>query len=477
MAVQTVTTRSCPVLASSVRFPERAAVVFEGRTFSWREANALVSGWTRWLVSQGIGQGDRVATLSWNRPELVWLVFALGRLGAAMAPLNARLTKAEVTPLFQRSGARLLLGDEALAALAAGGASFRQFEDVSIDLSSRSTGDERVDLSTELAWLFTSGTTGTPTLVPLTCGNFFASHDANAGNLGASEHQRWLGTLPLFHVGGLAMVFRCAVMGACLLLERAFDAGRVASHLQSGQVTHASFVPTALGRVLDAATGSFPSSLEAILIGGGPMGATLLKRARALGLPVLQTYGLTEACSQVTTERLADADGTSAGPALPGLEVRVVDDRGDDVQRGVVGSVLVRGPTVTRLVNGWLSTNDLGSLDDRGRLTLHARRVDLILSGGENVYPAEIEAVLMESGLADDAGVVPLDDAVWGQVPVAVVVWRSGPRVDELVAFLRERLASFKLPRRVLTSSGLPRNANGKLVRESLRAWAAAEVA
>jgi O-succinylbenzoic acid--CoA ligase len=133
-------------------------------------------------------------------------------------------------------------------------------------------------------------------------------------------------------------------------------------------------------------------------------------------LPVLQTYGLTEACSQVTTERLAEADGTTAGRALPGLEVQIIDGEGHVVTPGIIGEIRVKGQTVTPAAGSWLSTKDLGSLDDRGRLTVHARRVDLIVSGGENVYPAEIEAVLRESGLVDDVAVVPvasarLDDA------------------------------------------------------------------
>lgn len=451
----------CPVASASARFPERLAVEFDGQRTSWREAAVAVSRWERWLLDEQVGPGDRVATLSWNRPELLWLWFALGRRGASMIPLNARLTSAELSPLNDRLKARFVLAEASLQERVAGA---RAFPSPSVP----SEKEGLLDTEAELAGLFTSGTTGTPSLVPLTVANFLASHDANAGNLGASETQCWLGTLPLFHVGGLAMAFRCAVMGAGLVLERQFEAPRVARLLRRSDVTHASLVPTALQRVLDEGAEPFGPSLEAILIGGGPMGAALLARARNLALPVLQTYGLTEACSQVTTERRGEADGTTAGRALPGLEVQIVDADGQVVAPGVVGEIRVKGPTVTPAAGTWLSTKDLGSLDERRSLTVHARRVDLIVSGGENVYPAEVEAVLRESGLVDDVAVVPVADETWGQLPVAIVVWKAEPDDAGLLAFARARLAGFKVPRRLVARTELPRNASGKLLRHAL---------
>jgi o-succinylbenzoate---CoA ligase len=452
---------SCPVASAAARFPDRLAVEFEEQRISWKEADCVVSGWERWLAHENVGRGDRVATLSWNRPELLWLWFALGRRGASMVPLNARLTRAELAPLLERSRARVVLAETSLQDRLQGARAFPSPPAVHV-------GPASIETHAELAALFTSGTTGAPSLVSLTVQNFVASHDANAGNLGASETQRWLGALPFFHVGGLAMAFRCALMGAGLVLERQFDASRFAHLLRRGDVTHASLVPTALQRVLELSGEPFGAGPEAILIGGGPMGAALLAKARNLALPVLQTYGLTEACSQVTTERRAEADGTTAGRALPGLEVQVVDTVGDVVAPGVVGEIRVKGLTVTPSAGPWLSTNDLGSLDERGRLTVHARRVDLILSGGENVYPAEVEAVLRESGLVDDVAVAPVVDDVWGQVPIAIVVWKGASDEASLLAFARARLAGFKVPRRLLTRAELPRNASGKLMRHEL---------
>ncbi|MER2560367.1 MAG: AMP-binding protein [Myxococcaceae bacterium] len=440
----------CPVGVSAERFPERLALEFEARRWSWADVAREVDGWSTWLEGQGVDANDRVATVTWNRPEVLFLWFALLRRGATLVPLNARLTQRELEPLIVRANSRLVITD--FPAVSRGAVRDAEFDD-----------------RLEAANLFTSGTTGTPSLVPLTVANFHASHRANAENLGASEHQVWLGTLPLFHVGGLAMAFRWAAMGARLVLERQFDAARVAALLRRGDLTHASFVPTALARVLDQPGAQFSSSLEALLIGGGPMGVELLRRARALRLPVLQTYGLTEACSQVTTERLTEADGTTAGAPLPGLEVRIENEDGP-VATGTIGEICVRGPTVTPSAGDWLRTKDLGHLDSRGRLTVHARRVDLIVSGGENVYPAEVEAALSESPLVLDVAVGPMPDETWGQVAVAFVVWRSAPDIASLEAHARGRLAGFKVPRRWVTVESLPRNASGKLLRHHLPA-------
>jgi O-succinylbenzoic acid--CoA ligase len=223
------------------------------------------------------------------------------------------------------------------------------------------------------------------------------------------------------------------------------------------------------------------------LIGGGPVPAPLLARARAAGIQALQTYGLTEACSQVTTEHPDEADGGTAGRPLPGLEVRIVGPEGEPLEPGREGDIEVRGPTVmagylnrpeaTReaLRNGWLRTKDVGLLDAKGRLRVLSRRTDLIVRGGENIYPAELEAVLAAHPGIQEAAVVGVPDARWGEVPVAFVVTRGGNTPPEdLGAWCRESLAGFKVPARFLGIDALPRNAMGKVERTVLRQRATA---
>ena len=308
--------------------------------------------------------------------------------------------------------------------------------------------------------LFTSGTTGSPKAARLALDNHLANARAACEVLGLDATSRFLCTLPLFHVGGLAIAFRCQLSGATLLLHERFDAQAVARALCSG-ATHVSLVASTLARVLDACA-FFPPGVRAALVGGGPVPAPLLERALRAGLPVLQTYGLTETSSMATCERPGAADGQTAGLPMPGLEVRIagaeIEVRGPQVMRGYLGSPKVAG---------FFPTGDLGELDGRGRLVVHARRTDLIVSGGENVYPAEVEAALLAHPAVREAAVLPAPDDRWGQVGVAYVATDAAE--SELRAFLAGRLAKFKIPARFVPVAALPRNAAGKVDRRALR--------
>jgi O-succinylbenzoic acid--CoA ligase len=392
---------------------------------------------------------------SWNRPEVATLFFALGRLGACLVPINARLLEAEAEVLVERAAPRLRFG-ELPGAL--------PWPVLGAPRAAAEVDDEAIT-----AALFTSGTTGAPKLVELTHANFFALAAASAKRLGSHAAQRWLGSLPMFHIGGLAMVHRCAVIGASVVVESHFDPVQVCAALDSG-VSHASFVPTMLARVLDARGTSPFEGVQAVLVGGGPMGPGLLERARLKGLPVLQTYGLTEACSQVTTEAPREADGSTAGRPLEGVHVRVVDDAGREVPTGEVGEIEVSGPTVAKGLGPWLQTKDLGRLDGEGRLTVLARRTDLIISGGENVYPAEIESVLLSHPSVTAAAVVGVPHETWGEVGRAFIVVAAGYDEAQLRTFLGERLARYKLPRSIVVVDALPLTAIGKIDKKLLAA-------
>lgn len=441
--------RQCPVARAAAAQAGAPAVFFEGRVTSWGEADALVAGAAATLRGLGVQAGDRVAVRSANCPEVAWLWFGAARVGATMVPFNTRLTDAELTPLLERVQPRVRFG-------ALPGAQ-------SLSFSPGASSSEELDDEQVLTALFTSGTTGAPKLIELTQRNFRANAEANALRLGGSFTQRWLGVLPLFHIGGLAMLYRCAVYGASIVIEASFDAQRACAAFDAG-ATHASFVPTMLDRVIDARGATPFTGVRAALIGGGPMSSAQLARARAAGIPVLQTYGLTEACSQVTTEKPEYADGQSAGEPLDGVEVRVVNADADGV-----GEIEVRGPTVAKGQGEWLHTKDLGAIDSRGCLKIYARRTDLILTGGENVYPAEVEAVLREHPSIRDVAVIGRADPKWGQVPVAVLV-TSESSDDALRDWARERLAAFKVPTTWVRAEHLPRNATGKLDRAALRA-------
>ncbi|WP_223632746.1 o-succinylbenzoate--CoA ligase [Corallococcus sp. EGB] len=473
-------TYDCPIREGASQHPEAEALRFTGQTWTFRALDEAVARWTGALAARGVGQGDRVALLSTSHPAVTFLFWALGRLGAVFAPLNARLTPAELRPLLEAVEPRLTL---ALGTLRDRLPEAEDLESLPAGVAARSVPARTWDAATPRVILFTSGTTGRPKGAVLTEGAFRASCRASAANLGAHPAPRWLGTLPLFHVGGLAMLTRTAYDGGCLLLHERFDADAVNRAIDTEGASHASFVATTLERVLDARQDrKLPGTFRCALIGGGPVPTALLTRARAAGLLALQTYGLTEACSQVTTERPSDADGRTAGPPLPGLEIRIVGTDGAPLGEGQEGDVEVRGPTLmagywnqpdaTRdaVHDGWLRTRDVGALDAKGRLTLLSRRTDLIVRGGENLYPAEIEAVLANHPAILESAVVGVPDAHWGEVPVAFVVLRPGHALPEdLDAWCRQSLARFKVPTRFVVIETLPRNAMSKVERPVLR--------
>ncbi|SEN05636.1 2-succinylbenzoyl-CoA synthetase [Stigmatella aurantiaca] len=470
----------CPIREGAARAPEAEALTFAGRRWTYRLLDEAVGRWVAALQARGVKPGSRVALLSANHSDAVHLFFALGRLGALLAPLNARLTAKELAPLVQEVAPSLTLAQDALAERLPGAECLESWAGA---LPEASTECLPREASTPRVVLFTSGTTGRPKGAVLTEGNFRSSARCSAANLGAFPAPRWLGTLPLFHVGGLSMLSRCAYDGGCLVLQDRFDADAVNHALDHEGVTHASFVATTLERILDArADRPVPASFQLALIGGGPVPAPLLARARAARLLALQTYGLTEACSQVTTERPAEADGQTAGAALPGLEVRIAGPEGQTLGPGQEGDIEVRGPTVMAgylnrpeatheaLGGGWLRTRDVGVLDGRGRLKVLSRRTDLIVRGGENLYPVELEAVIASHPAVQEVAVVGIPDARWGEVPVAFVVPRGGqPFPLDLDDWCRRSLAGFKVPSRFLPLEALPRNAMGKVERTVLR--------
>jgi o-succinylbenzoate---CoA ligase len=289
----------------------------------------------------------------------------------------------------------------------------------------------------------TSGTTGTPRPVTLTLGNVLANALGCAFALGQDPDERWLCPLPLSHVGGLMVLLRSVIHATTAVLDRA---GR-------DDVTIASLVPTQLARLLEAGARPGPR-LRVIMLGGAPADPTLLVRARDAGWPVAPTYGLTQTCSAVTVAEPGDV--ASSGRPLPGLDVSIAPD----------DEILVAGPTVAG--GGVLRTGDLGRLDEHGRLIVSGRKVDTIVTGGENVMPTEVEAALLQHPAVAEAAVFGRPDPEWGEAVTAAVVLRAPAEPADLRAHCATRLAGFKVPKAIQVLDALPRNAGGKLLRRNL---------
>jgi o-succinylbenzoate---CoA ligase len=313
-----------------------------------------------------------------------------------------------------------------------------------------------------LCRVLTSGTSGPRTPVELTYGNHFCSAAASAFNLGVDSTDRWLCCLPVDHVGGLSILIRSVIYGTTAVVHSGFDAERVATAL-AGEADIVSLVPTQLQRLLES--GAPLERPRLILLGGAPVPAAILAEALERGANVVQTYGLTEACSQVCTLAAADASRMlgSAGRPLLGTEVEIA-----------AGEIVVRGPIVAPGAagpDGWLRTGDRGRIDAEGFLWVEGRTDDVIVTGGENVAPEEVEAALREHPSVIDAAVVGRPDPEWGSAVTAVVVAVPGTEPTEaaLIDHCRGTLAAHKLPKAVEFAVELPRSASGKLLRRELR--------
>jgi O-succinylbenzoic acid--CoA ligase len=469
------------LLERASRTPRGAAVVQDGRAVSWEALAQRVVALASGLRARGVVSGDVVA-LDADGLSFVEAFHAIDVCGAVLLPLNARLTPSEAAFPLREAGARLLLhaGPEA----AARAARQTQVASVALDaVAARGAGGSaapaRAAGDAPLALVYTSGTTGTPRGAVLTRANFTASARASERHLGVTRGDRWLLCLPLFHVGGLSVLVRSALSGFPAVVQARFDADAVSRALEEEAITLVSLVPTMLERVLDVrGRRPAPPALRCVLLGGAAASDPLLARAAGRGVPVAPTYGLTEAASQVATcplDRVRTPSGAGLA-ALDGVELRIADP-----SRGV-GEIRVRGPMVMRgyrsrpaesaaaLAGGWLHTGDLGALDSAGRLHVVGRRSDRIVSGGENVDPAEVEAVLSAHPAVREAAVAAVPDAGFGERPAAWLVPCQGelPADDELRRFCRERLAGYKVPVAFAVVGALPRNDSGKLLRREL---------
>jgi len=464
--------------------PEQPALVQGVRSVTYAGLLSRARAVATFLLDAGIRPGDRVGLLFENAIEFVDAVHGCSLAGAICLPLNLRLNPAELAFQLTDAGAAILLCHGPTRAQATEAAVEALIPRVAVLPLGDSAGDDERFESTHApgeihSIIYTSGTTGTPKGAMLTYGNFWASAAASAFNLGVLPGDRWLACMPLFHVGGLSIILRSAIYGTTAVIHERFDELAVNRAVREDGVTLLSVVSAMLQRMLDADDEPFPSSVRAVLVGGGPVAPQLLRRALDRGLPVVQTYGLTEAASQVAT--LAPVDAVShvgsAGKPLLTTRLRI------DAPAGEAGEIMVQGPTVspgywgspdagTRAIrDGWLHTGDIGRLDQDGFLYVLDRRDDLIVSGGENVYPAEVEAVLAAHPAVSAAAVVGIPDPEWGHLVAAALVPESDHPVDvaAIRAFARERLAAYKVPRRYLVVGSLPATASGKTQRFAVR--------
>jgi O-succinylbenzoic acid--CoA ligase len=475
-----------PPLAGVDAEPEvaaRVALVADGRALRYDELAGRVRRAAVALAGAGIGARSRVALTAYPRVDTVVAILALAELGATLVPLHPRLTPAEADAIAADAAVDLRVRDDApealeeLASQACGclGAAFRPDDLVGA----------AHDPESALAIIHTSGTSGRPKGAVLSRRAFAASAAASARNLGWTPDDRWLLAMPLAHVGGLSILTRSLAARRTVVLEPRFDPAAVLAAITRERVTLLSVVPTMLAALLDEDRQGALASLRAVLVGGAAAPARLLDECARRRVPALTTYGLTETCSQVASQRPRDA-GTlepGSGRALPGVELRVARADASPALAGEVGRIVVRGPMLMSGYwqgrgaplaapfddAGFFDTGDLGALDEQGRLHVEGRRADLVVTGGENVYPAEVERALEACAGVGQALVFGVDDERWGQLVACAIVPDSTVPFDEarVARELAARLAPHKRPRRLCVVEALPVARSGKLARDA----------
>jgi o-succinylbenzoate---CoA ligase len=454
------------------------AVIDGSTTWTWADLNAQADAVAASLVSAGVKPGGRVALLARSSAEALAFLHGAGRCGAVVVPLNDRLAPAELKGFLEDVDVSLIVAAEELRDVAGRlGPTVLSLSDLRGVVDVVATAPTRLRSDVPAVIVGTSGTTGRAKGAVLTWGAISAS--ADAWNWFLPPATGWLSSLSIAHVGGLGIVWRAALAGVPVVVPRGTE---LATQVATPLVSHVSFVAVQLTRLLDETEDAPPpDGLRAVLLGGGPVAPGLVLRALAAGWPVVPTYGMTETASGVTALATSEAAErpVSAGRPLAAAQIRTTNLGPDGV-----GEIEVRGPTVfagyygkaketatTLTPDGWFRTGDLGSIDADGYLTVSDRRLDLIVSGGENVYPAEVEAALLTHPAIADAGVVGRPDERWGAVPVAAIVLRAGAAAtdDELRTHCAERLAHFKVPVSFVRLVEIPRVGAGKLDRRALR--------
>ena len=470
------------------RADQIALVDASGSSWTYAELYERAVGYARALELAGVQRGDRVAVVAKNSVALATLIHGVALLGATLVALHPRLTCDELAPLLARSGANALIGSTGVwsdASMAPAHERLIWLEELE-PVAGAALGDvPRIDFADDAVVMFTSGTTGAPKMVALTWQNLMFSATGSAIQLGHLPTDRWLATLPLCHIGGLSILVRCALLGTTVVLHDSFDARAVADAICDGEVTMMSVVSRMLWQVIDELDGrAVPRTFRVALVGGGPVPDALVAASGEVGIAVATTYGMTEGSSQLTTlpAELVAQGRRGAGFPLIWTELGVLgaDAR---VHTGVHadGEIVVRGPTVItsyaddavaveQPAPGWFTTGDFGEILPGHHLQVLDRRADLIVTGGENVYPAEVEAALDQHDLVRESCVVGVPDEQWGQRVVAVIVpSSSAPSNEQLESYCRGRLAGFKIPRELHFWSEFPRSSLQKLSRGRVR--------
>ncbi len=489
--------------------PEGIFVVCDDddRSYTNAEFDRRVNRLANALPSMGITRGERVAALFPNNPEFVELLFAAGKIGAVMVPLNFRLAPPELAYILNDSGATVLLytsdfafqagevkkletGIKHFIAVGAGNEGDTDYESWIADFpDTEPVVEVEVTLDDPHFIMYTSGTTGRPKGAVLTHGNTQWNGVNAILAYTLSETDTILVAAPLFHIGGLSAAATPIIYsGGKVVLTRFFVSDQVIDAISKHKVTTMFGIPVMfllMSMSEKFESGDF-SSMRVMIAGGAPCPVPTIEKYNEKGVTFSQGYGLTETAPAVSALPEDDVmrKRGSAGKPLFHVDIKIFDENDNELPQGEMGEIVIKGPNVFKeywnmpeetaqtLRNGWFHTGDMGRFDEEDYLWIVDRKKDMIISGGENIYPAEVEDVIHAHPKVADVGVVGMHDKKWGESPLALVVVMPGEELteEEVIAFARERLAGFKTPRQVIFVDELPRTPTGKILKKDLRA-------
>jgi len=498
--------------------PDKEAIVFEGNRYTFSQLNERVNRLANAMLGMGVQQGDRIALIHVNCNQCIEAYFAIARIGGIYVPLNFRAKENELTYMLNTAEANtFFVGERYLDLVNSVKTSLSTVRNyISIDsqhegysyyedlIASASAEDVFTDIGDEdtTILMYTAGTTGFPKGVMLSHNSFSIYVLENVTPADPISEEKNILTVPLYHVAGIQAMMAAIYGGRTLVMERQFEATEWMGLVQDEKVGRAMMVPTMLKQLMDHPDFSKYdlSSMQVITYGAAPMPLPVIRKAMELfsGVSFINAFGQTETASTITTLSPADhvIEGTdeekekklkrlsSIGRPMNDVEMKIIDDEGNDLPVGEVGEIVARGPRVmsgywkeeektakTIDVDGWVHTGDMGYMDDGGYFFLAGRTTDMIIRGGENISPEEVECVIHEHPKVEEAAVIGIPDDEWGEVPMCIVVLKEGQSAteDEIIQYCRTALASYKRPRKIAFTAELPRNQMGKILKRVLR--------
>jgi long-chain acyl-CoA synthetase len=495
--------------------PHNIAIIFQGHSVTYRTLNDRVNALANQLIRKGLKKGDRLGVLVHNCYQFVELYFAAAKTGAIFCPYNNHSKEGELKETIDYSAPKFVVFDPDFADMIGGlktgidsveqcvslGGARLSFADDYEDLilhGDKTEPEVSVDEDDAMSIFFTSGTTGKPKGAIRTHRHVIANIIAGLIEFKIGYNERILVVFPMYHVSYEDNVGRSFYLPNTMIIRRegGFDADEILSIISNEKITFCHLVPTMINAFLRSPrVGSYDlSKLRTIFYAGAPMPVDLLRKAlKVFNCGFFQGYGLTESGPQTTLLRAEDhvVEGTeeqlqrvgSVGTAVVGLEVRVVNERGDDTAAGQVGEIVARGESIMkgywrlpeesadRLKDGWLHTGDLGMTDDGGYIYLVDRKHDMIISGGINIYPKEVEEVIYRHPSVFEAAVFGVPDNYWGEAVKAVIALKDGTTAteEEIIKFCGEHLAGYKKPKSVEFWTELPKNPTGKILKRAIR--------